>query len=147
MLYRKVILFKTTGIVEVVRKQLQNWEEMSNWMLEEREDSRVEERSDRGRGKNTADRHLLPHHPIHNSLPWSLHHQTHTAEDYREGPQKEMITEALLPLTASPLPPGRSKPRGHGQRGKEGVKCYTVSVCVCVWNMTGVNTSRLMHLS
>lgn len=39
MRYRKVFSFKmeTKGIVEVVRKQLQNWEEMRKRMLAERE--------------------------------------------------------------------------------------------------------------
>lgn len=56
----------------------------------------------------------------------SLHHQTHTADDYMEEPQKEMITDEQLPLTANPLPPGVSKPRDRQKKGKEGVKCRTV---------------------
>lgn len=58
--------------------------------------------------------------------PWALHHQTHTADDYMEEPQKEMITDAQLPLTANPLPPGGSKRRDGQKKGKKGVKCHTV---------------------
>lgn len=55
-----------------------------------------------------------------NTASLILHHQSHTADDNME----ETITDAQLPLTANPLPPGGSKPR-DGQKGKEGVKCHT----------------------
>lgn len=76
--------------------------------------------------------HLTPSPPHPNStravFPAPLHHQTHTADDYTEEPQKETVADAQLPLTANPLPPGGSKPR-DGQKGKEVVKRHMV----CAW--------------
>lgn len=66
--------------------------------------------------------------PDHSS---SLHHQTHTADDYMEEAETETITDTRLPLTANPLPPGASKPRDGQKKGKEGIR-----------NKTGANTSR-----
>lgn len=87
----------------------------------------------------TADQDPNPAQPKHSSLPLSLHHQTNTADDCMEEPEKETVTDTQLPLTANPLPPGGSKPR-HGQKKrKEGGQ---MPYGACMRSKTGANSSR-----
>lgn len=53
-------------------------------------------------------------------------HQTHTADDYMEEPRKETITDAQLPLTANPLPPGGA----NQEMDKRAKKVSNVIQCV-----------------
>lgn len=146
--------WKTTwGWLRLSGGSYRNWGEMRNGMLAGRAGGGWEQKWWGAREGNGESEHIKkstqmrgnsrpsPSHPeTRAALRSSLHHQTHTADEYAEEPRKEPIADEQLPPTANPLPPGGSKTKRKTKGKERGQR-------PCTKNKTAAGPLKVMQLS